>query len=137
MYSNVLCMQVIFCVQSCCLFVSMSTKELISPGGVNCQACQSELSGGREKMWTLGLLSILVAAAAAGVASGAARGASGAAGAARAASGAILKDRDLNTRPIIGMQHKEQYRKFETNIPRKGIARPQSQFPHSRVSVSN
>jgi len=23
-----------------------------------------------------------------------------------------------------------QYRKFETNIPRKGIARPQSQFPH-------
>jgi hypothetical protein len=28
---------------------------------------------------------------------------------------------------------KTQYRKFETNIPRKGIARPQSQFPHSRV----
>jgi hypothetical protein len=24
---------------------------------------------------------------------------------------------------------KTQYRKFETNIPRKGIARPQSQFP--------
>ncbi len=29
-----------------------------------------------------------------------------------------------------------QYRKFETNIPRKGIARPQSQFPHIHVSVS-
>jgi hypothetical protein len=26
-----------------------------------------------------------------------------------------------------------QYRKFETNIPRKGIARPQPQFPHSCV----
>ncbi len=26
---------------------------------------------------------------------------------------------------------KTQYRKFETNIPRKGIARPQSQFTHS------
>ncbi len=30
---------------------------------------------------------------------------------------------------------KTQYRKFETNIPRKGIARPQSQFPHSCVCV--
>jgi hypothetical protein len=29
---------------------------------------------------------------------------------------------------------KNQYRKFETNIPKKGIARPQSQFPHSSVS---
>ncbi len=28
---------------------------------------------------------------------------------------------------------KNQYRKFETNIPRKGIVRPQSQFPHSCV----
>ncbi len=28
---------------------------------------------------------------------------------------------------------KTQYRKFETNIPRKGTARPQSQFPHSCV----
>ena len=28
---------------------------------------------------------------------------------------------------------KTQYRKFETNILRKGIARPQSQFPHSCV----
>jgi hypothetical protein len=28
---------------------------------------------------------------------------------------------------------KNQYRKFETNIPRKRIARPQSQFPHSCV----
>ncbi len=27
---------------------------------------------------------------------------------------------------------KNQYRKLETNIPRKWIARPQSQFPHSR-----
>ncbi len=30
---------------------------------------------------------------------------------------------------------KTQNRKFETNIPRKGIARPQSQFPHAHVSV--
>jgi hypothetical protein len=28
---------------------------------------------------------------------------------------------------------KTQYRKFETNIPRKGIARPQPQFPYSCV----
>jgi hypothetical protein len=28
---------------------------------------------------------------------------------------------------------KNQYRKFETNVPTKGIARPQSQFPHSCV----
>ncbi len=28
---------------------------------------------------------------------------------------------------------KTQYRKFETNIPRKVIARPQSQYPHSCV----
>ncbi len=28
---------------------------------------------------------------------------------------------------------KNQYRKLETNHPRKGIARPQSQFPHSCV----
>ncbi len=28
---------------------------------------------------------------------------------------------------------KRLYRKFETNVPRKGIARPQSQFPHSCV----
>ena len=27
----------------------------------------------------------------------------------------------------------KQHRKFETNIPRKGIARPQPQFPHSCV----
>jgi hypothetical protein len=26
-----------------------------------------------------------------------------------------------------------QFKKFETNIPKKGIARPQSQFPHSCV----
>ncbi len=31
---------------------------------------------------------------------------------------------------------KNQYRKFEANIPRKGIARPQSQFPHSPVSAA-
>ncbi len=29
-----------------------------------------------------------------------------------------------------GRTAKTQYWKFETNIPRKGIARPQSQFPH-------
>jgi hypothetical protein len=79
----------------------MSTKELISPRGY--QVCQSELSGGREKMWTLGLLSILVAAGTA----------SGAIGAARGASGAILKDRDLNTRPIIGMHCKEPIPKIQ------------------------
>ncbi len=28
---------------------------------------------------------------------------------------------------------RNQYRKFETHIPRKGTARPQSHFPHSRV----
>jgi hypothetical protein len=28
---------------------------------------------------------------------------------------------------------KNQYKKFETYIPKKGIALPQSQFPHSRV----
>jgi hypothetical protein len=28
---------------------------------------------------------------------------------------------------------KTQYRKFETNIPRKGIELPQSQFPHSCI----
>jgi hypothetical protein len=28
---------------------------------------------------------------------------------------------------------KKQYRKFETDIPRKGIARPKSQFPHSCI----
>ncbi len=28
---------------------------------------------------------------------------------------------------------KKQHRKFETNIPSKGIAQPQSQFPHSCV----
>jgi hypothetical protein len=32
---------------------------------------------------------------------------------------------------------KKQYRKFETNIPRKGIAQPQSPFPHSWVSLSD
>ncbi len=32
---------------------------------------------------------------------------------------------------------KNQCRKFEKNIPRKRIARPQSQFPHSPVSVSD
>jgi hypothetical protein len=30
-----------------------------------------------------------------------------------------------------------QYRKFETNIPRKGIAQPQSWFPHSCVCMSD
>jgi hypothetical protein len=32
-----------------------------------------------------------------------------------------------------GYSTKTQYRKFETHIPRKGIAWPQSQFPHSCV----
>ncbi len=36
---------------------------------------------------------------------------------------------------LVILEHtaKTQYRKFETNIPRKGIARAQSQFPHSCV----
>jgi hypothetical protein len=34
---------------------------------------------------------------------------------------------------VIVCTAKKQYRKFETNIPRKGIARPQFQFPHSCV----
>jgi hypothetical protein len=34
---------------------------------------------------------------------------------------------------MINYTAKNQYRKFETNNPRKGIARPQSQFPHSCV----
>jgi hypothetical protein len=36
---------------------------------------------------------------------------------------------------ILQFTAKTQYQKFETNIPRKGIARPLSQFPHSCVSV--
>jgi hypothetical protein len=35
--------------------------------------------------------------------------------------------------PLGDSTAKTQYRKFETNIPRKGIARPQFQFPHSCV----
>jgi hypothetical protein len=34
---------------------------------------------------------------------------------------------------ILAYTEKTQYRKFETNIPREGIARPQSQFPLSCV----
>jgi hypothetical protein len=34
------------------------------------------------------------------------------------------------TRQSISYTAKKQYRKFETNTPRKGIARSQSQFPH-------
>ncbi len=33
----------------------------------------------------------------------------------------------------IRVREKKQYNKIETNIPRKGIARPKSQFPHSCV----
>jgi hypothetical protein len=36
-----------------------------------------------------------------------------------------------------GYSTKTQYRKFETHISRKGIAWPQSQFPHSCVSFSD
>jgi hypothetical protein len=38
-----------------------------------------------------------------------------------------------NQKNSIACTAKNQYRKFETNIPRKGNARPRSQFPHSRV----
>ncbi len=40
-------------------------------------------------------------------------------------------------KPILYHTAKNQHRKFETNIPRKGTERPQSQFPHSPVSVSD
>ncbi len=40
---------------------------------------------------------------------------------------------DVNNLCIAQPTAKTQYRKFETNIPRKGTARPQSQFPHSCV----
>jgi hypothetical protein len=56
-------------------------------------------------MWILGLLSILVAA-------GAASGAAGAAG-------AILKERDLNTRPIIGMHCKASIPKIRNKFSQK------------------
>ncbi len=36
-------------------------------------------------------------------------------------------------RLALGCTAKIQYRKFETNIPSKGLARPQSQFPNSFV----
>ncbi len=39
----------------------------------------------------------------------------------------------LGKKAQLPVTAKTQYRKFETNIPRKGIARPQSQFPHSYV----
>jgi hypothetical protein len=35
--------------------------------------------------------------------------------------------------PLRCLHCKEPVPKMETNIPRKGIARPQSQFPHSCV----
>jgi hypothetical protein len=54
------------------------------------------------------------------------------------------KDRlhaDHTDRHNFGPTAKTQYRKFETNIPSKGLVRPQSQFPHScvceRFSYSN
>ncbi len=34
---------------------------------------------------------------------------------------------------ICNIMAKTKYRNFETNIPRKGISGPQSQFPHSCV----
>jgi hypothetical protein len=37
------------------------------------------------------------------------------------------------TSTVYSATAKTQYRKFETNIPRKGIVRPQSKFPHSCV----
>ncbi len=35
--------------------------------------------------------------------------------------------------PPLTLHCKDKCRKFETNIPRKGISGPQSQFPHSFV----
>jgi hypothetical protein len=39
----------------------------------------------------------------------------------------------ISSQHICHYTAKTQFRKFETNIPRKGIARPQSEFPHSCV----
>ncbi len=44
-----------------------------------------------------------------------------------------MRFRISNTVFRIPTRQRNKYRKFETNIPRKGIARPQSQFPHSCV----
>jgi hypothetical protein len=44
---------------------------------------------------------------------------------------AQVEETQLNT--LMVCTAKTQYQKFKTNIPRKGIARPQSQFPHSCV----
>ena len=39
----------------------------------------------------------------------------------------------FGVRRYVAVTLQRQYQKFETNIPRKGIARPQNQFPHSCV----
>jgi hypothetical protein len=41
--------------------------------------------------------------------------------------------RTATVKPMYSCPAKNQYQKFKTNIPRKGIARPHSQFPHSCV----
>jgi hypothetical protein len=53
---------------------------------------------------------------------------------------AITKEEEIEVEPtlcsfltVADHTEKTQYQKFETNIPRKGIAQPQSQFPHSSV----
>jgi hypothetical protein len=46
----------------------------------------------------------------------------------------MLANLSLRSRYLLGSYTaKTQHRKFETNISRKEIARPQSQFPHSCV----
>jgi hypothetical protein len=50
-------------------------------------------------------------------------------------SASVVRQSHSYSNIILYLSHtsKNQNLKFETNIPRKGIARPQSQFPHSCV----
>ncbi len=45
----------------------------------------------------------------------------------------FLNTRERGTFPKMTLTAKKKCRKFEANIPRKGISGPQSQFPHSCV----
>ncbi len=45
----------------------------------------------------------------------------------------LVKATFLHKSTVTWCTAKTQYRKFETNIPRKGIVQPQYQFPHSCV----
>jgi hypothetical protein len=47
--------------------------------------------------------------------------------------GGFAMDKLCRREDMVGCTAKTKCRKFETNIPRKGILGPQSQFPHSCV----